>query len=55
MVRGEYDREGYWITDEAGYRNTLKVAIVRITDVGFVAYRVVLWRLMLEFAKPNKI
>ena len=54
LVRWDYDREGYWITDAAGCRNTLKAAYTRITDTnGQVARRIVLWRFMLEWAKPQ--
>lgn len=54
LVRGDYDREGYWITDKAGYRNTLTASLTRITDPsGQVARRIVLWRFMLEWAKPQ--
>lgn len=54
LVRAHYDREGYWITDKAGYRNTLTMALTRITDPsGQVARRIVLWRFMLEWAKPQ--
>ena len=56
LVRWDYDREGYWITDAAGYRNTLKAAYTRITDTsGQVARRIVLWRFMLEWVKPPKL
>lgn len=54
LVRWDYDSEGYWITDKAGYRNTLTLALTRITDQsGQVARRIVLWRFMLEWAKPH--
>ena len=54
LVRGDYDREGYWITDRQGYRNTMLVSLTRITDTsGQVARRIVLWRFMLEWAKPQ--
>ena len=54
LVRGDYDREGYWITDKAGYRNTLTASLTRITDPsGQVARRIVLWRFMLEWGKPQ--
>ncbi len=54
LVRGYYDREGYWITDRQGYRNTMLVSLTRITDTrGQVARRIVVWRFMLEWAKPQ--
>jgi hypothetical protein len=54
LVRGDCDREGYWITDKAGYRNTLTIALTRITDPsGQVARRIVVGPLMLEWGKPH--
>lgn len=54
LVRGDYDREGYWITDNAGYRNTQIMSLTRITDSsGQVVRRIVLGRFMLEWGKPQ--
>jgi len=32
LVRVNYDHEGWWITDAQGYRNTLSLAYMVITD-----------------------
>ena len=55
IVRWSYDREGYWITDNGGYHNTLTMALTRITDQkGQVARRIVIWRFMLEWGMKGK-
>ena len=54
LVRLNYDREGWWITDAQGYRNTLSLAYTVITDTtGQKARRVTAWRVMLEWAYPQ--
>jgi hypothetical protein len=53
-VRLNYDREGWWITDAQGYRNTLSLAYTVITDSdGQQARRIAAWRFMLEWAYPR--
>jgi hypothetical protein len=55
LVRVNYDREGWWITDAKGYRNTLLLAYTVITDAtGQKARRITAWRIMLEWAYPQK-
>ena len=54
LVRLNYDREGWWITDAQGYRNTLSLAYMVITDAtGQKARRITAWRVMLEWAYPQ--
>ena len=56
LVHGDYDREGWWITDNAGYQNTMIVSLMRVTDgSGQTARLLVVWRFMLEWAKPQGI
>jgi len=53
LVRVNYDREGWWITDAQGYRNTLSLSYTVITDSnGQKARRFTAWRFMLEWAYP---
>jgi len=54
LIRLNYDREGWWITDAQGYRNTLSLAYTVITDTdGQKARRITAWRVMLEWAYPQ--
>ena len=54
LIRLNYDREGWWITDAQGYRNTLSLAYTVITDAtGQKARRITAWRVMLELAYPQ--
>jgi hypothetical protein len=53
LIRLNYDREGWWITDAQGYRNTLSLAYTVITDTtGQKARRITAWRVMFEWAYP---
>lgn len=54
LVRLNYSREGWWITDAQDYRNTLTLAYTVITDpAGQKARRITAWRFMLEWAYPQ--
>ena len=54
LIRLNCDREGWWITDGQGYRNTLSLAYTVITDeTGQKARRITAGRFMLEWAHPH--
>jgi len=48
-----YDKKGWWITDNKGYRNTIKIAYSVINDAsGQEARRINLGNIMFEWAYP---
>lgn len=54
LVRLNYDSEGWFITDNKGYRNTLPMAYMVITDAtGQTIRRVTAGPIMLEWAYPQ--
>jgi hypothetical protein len=54
LVRVNYDRTGWWILDTKGFRNTLPIAYMRITDQGGqTARRIVFFGLMIEWGIPQ--
>ena len=54
LISANYDREGWWITDSKGYRNTLTMAFTISTDAsGQKVRRVTAGRLMVQWAFPQ--
>ena len=54
LISANYDREGWWITDSKGYRNTLTLAFTIITDAsGQKVRRITAGRLRVQWAFPQ--
>lgn len=53
-IRLHYDKEGWWLTCNKGYRNKMILDYSLVTnDEGQLARRIVLWGFMMEWAYPK--
>ena len=55
FIRIGFDRDGYWLIDRLGYRNTFLVSWTRVSDEKKQnAYRIIFLWFRLEWARPKK-
>lgn|GEM_PF-6075266 len=55
LVKMHSASDGWWVTDSAGYRHYLRLALCKlVAPDGMVAWRITVGRLNIEFGNPNQ-